>query len=189
MQTLLHCVRVICGLDEAATQVTPAELLILLEHSRDADVIVEIGTFEAKTAVELALRTQGHVYSIDPFFAGRLGVSYGRIIAHVTSRRRSVKNLTLIRGLSHVVAGSFDELIDFLFVDADHSYLGLQRDWTSWIPKMKVGAKVALHDVKLARNSPHRLGSMEFFESQVEGHPDFRQVAACDALVVIQKLR
>lgn len=36
--------------------------------------------------------------------------------------------------------------VGFLFIDADHSYDGVRRDWTSWKHRLVPGAKVAFHD-------------------------------------------
>lgn len=187
MRSLLHCLRVLVHIDEPATQVTQRELAILLEYARDARIIVEIGTFEGKTAVALARATSGSVYAIDPFLTGRIGISYSRIIAHVARRRSGARNLVFIRDWSTNAAGSFDLPIDLLFIDADHSYEGVKRDWADWVPKVRDGGVVALHDVRIATNSPVRMGSMEFFEREVEPDPAFEEIGAADALVVLRK--
>jgi len=36
--------------------------------------------------------------------------------------------------------------IDFLFIDGDHSYEGCAGDITSWLPHMKKGGVIAIHD-------------------------------------------
>src|ERR1700758_1355974 len=122
MKSLLHLVKFMLGLDSAASQVTDRELQMLLRYSRDARTICEIGCYEASTSVALALNTTGTVYSIDPFYRGRLGVCYGEYVARVHRWRNGVQNLVFLKGLSHEVGRTFDLSIDFLFIDADHSY-------------------------------------------------------------------
>lgn len=39
-----------------------------------------------------------------------------------------------------------DESIDFLFLDADHSYEAVTRDIRTWLPKVKIGGVFAGHD-------------------------------------------
>lgn len=39
-----------------------------------------------------------------------------------------------------------DKSLDFVFIDADHSYEGVKRDIISWLPKMKNGSILAGHD-------------------------------------------
>jgi hypothetical protein len=89
------------GLDSAASQVTDRELQMLLRYSRDARTICEIGCYEASTSVALALNTTGTVYSIDPFYRGRLGVCYAEYVARVHRWRNGVQNLVFLKGLSH----------------------------------------------------------------------------------------
>jgi len=39
-----------------------------------------------------------------------------------------------------------DKSIDFLFIDADHSYKGVKNDFESWFPKIENGGHILLHD-------------------------------------------
>jgi predicted O-methyltransferase YrrM len=38
--------------------------------------------------------------------------------------------------------------VDFLFIDADHSYDSVKRDFELWSPLVRSGGIVAFHDVK-----------------------------------------
>lgn len=184
---MIHCGLVVLGIDDPATQVTDAELDVLRRYAVDARTIVELGTFEGKTAVALARVSPGTVYTVDPFMPGRLGVCYGRVIARIAQRRAKAGNLQFLRGFSHDVAPRFDEPVDMLFIDANHSYEAVRRDWEDWTPKLRAGGIVAMHDVRVARNSPVRLGSMDFFEREVAVNEGYEEVAAADALVVMRK--
>jgi predicted O-methyltransferase YrrM len=188
MRTLLHCLRVLAHLDEPHTQVTSAELQVLLRYAKEAThAVVEIGTFEAKTSVALAAAASRTVYSIDPFFRGRLGLSYGEVISREVRRRSRAKNLVFLKGLSQDLAPEFDEPIGMLFIDADHSYEGLRRDWEMWTPKVRPNGIVALHDVFVAPNSPVPLGSMRFFEEQIADRSDYVLIERIGALGVLRK--
>jgi predicted O-methyltransferase YrrM len=179
MKSLLHLVRFMLGLDSAASQVTDRELQMLLRYSRDARTICEIGCYEASTSVALALNTTGTVYSIDPFYRGRLGVCYAEYVARVHRWRNGVQNLVFLKGLSHEIGRTFDLSIDFLFIDADHSYEAVKADWNGWFPKVRKGGYIALHDSKPAANSPHMLGSMRFY---LEDVPQIDGVVECDSV-------
>lgn len=41
------------------------------------------------------------------------------------------------------------ELLDFLFIDADHSYEGVKMDFEMYSPLVKPGGIIALHDIHL----------------------------------------
>ena len=42
--------------------------------------------------------------------------------------------------------GIRDESLDFVFIDADHSYEGCLADILAWTPKIKIGGMIAGHD-------------------------------------------
>ena len=50
-------------------------------------------------------------------------------------------------GFSHDHAPAFREPIDLLFLDGDHSFDAVQRDYRDWAPKVRPGGFLVLHDV------------------------------------------
>jgi predicted O-methyltransferase YrrM len=186
MRAAVHGFRFLFGLDCPESQVTPNELECLLAYVDGAQIVVEIGCFEGKTTVELARRTRGRVYSIDPFPRGRLGICYGEIIARAHCRRSAVDNVEIIRRLSHEAAPLFKHPIDFLFIDADHDYEALKRDWVDWFPKVRKSGIVALHDCRLASNSPEYLGSMRFYEHDVPRVDGIEEIEGVDSLAIFR---
>src|ERR1043165_8983461 len=137
MKSMFHALKVLVGVEAPASQVTDRELQCLLSYARDAKVIVEIGCYEGSTTVALAASTNGRVYSIDPFFSGRLGVCYGELVAKALRWRRRLKNIQFLKAFSHDVAPQFQESVDLIFIDADHSYEAIKKDWHDWFPKVK----------------------------------------------------
>jgi predicted O-methyltransferase YrrM len=56
-------------------------------------------------------------------------------------------NVTIVRQYSHLTAASMpDESIDFIYLDADHSYAAALLDLQSWLPKLKKQGIMAGHD-------------------------------------------
>lgn len=76
-------------------------------------------------------------------------VSNGRCILH--------------RNFSADVASEWDEPIDFIYIDGDHSLEGIYTDVYSWINKVKVGGILAGHDYKDGPKS----GMKDFFGGQL----------------------
>lgn len=129
--------------------------------------VVELGAWLGKSSVVLARGLKGNrgaqVHSIDPFsgegdersrtryedLASRLEHSLeAEFRANV--RRGGVEGLvTPIRGLSHEVARTWRTPIDLLFIDADHSYEAVLRDFDDWSPFVKAGGVIAFHDAWL----------------------------------------
>ena len=58
--------------------------------------------------------------------------------------------------------------IDYIFIDGDHSYKGVEKDCIHWLPKLKSGCLVTLHDF----NNVHFIGVRQAFE---EYAPDWEE--------------
>lgn len=186
MKSLTHFLKFVIGLDAAHSQVTDRELAMLLRYSRDARTTCEIGCYEGRTSVALARNAAGNVYSVDPFFRGRLGICFTELIARLNRWRNGAQNLVYLKGLSQEVGPKFDLPIDFLFIDADHSYEAVKADWEEWFPKVRKGGYIALHDCKLAVNSPQQLGSMRFYSEDIRDILGVRECDGVDSLVILQ---
>jgi predicted O-methyltransferase YrrM len=186
MNASIHALKFFLGVDKPQTQVTNAELKYLVTYAARADVVVEIGCYEGRTTMDLAKAARGHVYSVDPFFGGRLGICYGELIAKTYRWKKGIKNVSFIKGLSHEIAPGFVHSIDLLFVDANHSYESIKQDWQDWFPKVRSGGIIALHDCKVAPNSPHYLGSMKFYDTDIPKVEAIEQVAAVDSLALFR---
>lgn len=58
-----------------------------------------------------------------------------------------LNNLVLFEGDSHTNSKLFNkETIDFIFVDADHSYDGVKSDILDYFPLLKINGIIAFHD-------------------------------------------
>lgn len=185
MKSLGHFVRYVLGLDTPHSQVTEREVQMLMKYCRNAKVVCEIGCYEGKTSVTLAQNTIGAVYSVDPFFRGRLGISYGECIARLHRKRSDVKNLSFLKGFSVNVASEFRCAIDFLFIDANHSYDAIKADWDSWAPKVVDGGIIALHDSRIATNSPVAVGSVKFY-SDIPRFAGLMELDFVDSLSILR---
>ena len=56
-----------------------------------------------------------------------------------------------------------NESVDVLYVDGDHTYEGVKRDYEAWFPKMKVGGVIIFHDM-----DPGHEGVWEFFNRDIQ---------------------
>ena len=50
------------------------------------------------------------------------------------------------RGQSFDIARKFNEKVDLLFIDGDHSYEGCQLDVENWLPHLKPSGLIIMHD-------------------------------------------
>ena len=135
------------------------EMIMLQEFLKDfrTEKILEIGSFRGGTTMlwaQMVAPYNGMVYTVDLEF--ELG---GFIFADGSYYRRQVYNdspyekfVTEIAGNSHALeviekvkkqAG----MVDLLFIDGDHSYEGVKRDFENYFPLVKKGGYVVFHDI------------------------------------------
>lgn len=74
--------------------------------------------------------------------------NYGSVYKHFIENTSSLKDYIMpIISLSYEAPRYFDDLsLDFVYIDADHSYDIVKKDIISWYPKVKYGGIIAGHD-------------------------------------------
>lgn len=178
------------GLRAADTQTTAAERDCLVRHAAGRRALVEIGVMHGVNTglLRSVMSENGEIVGIDPHPKGRLGISFERRIALAELRRHRRGKARLLRQLSHEAAAEWgDRPIDFLFVDGDHSWAGIERDWHDWSPRIAPGGLVALHD---SRSVPERpdLDSVRFTAEMILPDPRFRPIDSADSLTVVERI-
>jgi predicted O-methyltransferase YrrM len=159
----------------------------LLHYARGKRRLAEIGVWEGGTTKRLraAMDPGGVLFAIDPFPVGRLGLSYQRPIAHGEVARVSNGEVVWIRKRGAEAAADprvRTAQFDFVFIDGDHSFAGLQADWQAWEPL--IGDVVALHD---AAGDPEQ-GSERYAREVIFPDPRFRLLETQGCLVVLQRV-
>ena len=158
---------------------TPPELLALAEVSKglpnDAQ-IVEVGSFLGRSSVMIAgsrkLQGSGKVHCIDPFDAS--GDSYSTEIyeniekeSKLTLRERfdhyvKISNvqdyIEVYSGTAESVAEHWKTPIDLLFLDGDQSPIGARSSYDHWIPFLKCGGMIMIHNSGDRTYDPEHIG-------------------------------
>ncbi len=130
--------------------------------------IVEIGSWQGKSSIVIASglkKNQGKLYCVDPFNGAgdaRSAVRYskdaaalGRSLIEQFQKNISDAGLSdlveAMPGFSSEVRKKWNETkhIDFIFIDGDHSYEAVKKDFLDWSPIVNVGGYVAFHDTYL----------------------------------------
>ena len=177
------------GWRSADTQVTAAERACLAKHAAGRRSLVEIGVMHGVNTALLrsVMDPSGTIIGIDPHPPGRLGVSFERWIAQREVARHSRGRAILLRRWSHEVAAEWSIPIDFLFIDGDHSWSGIERDWLGFSPHVVTGGVVALHDSRSVVGVPH-LDSVFYTREIILPDPYFRLIDAVESLTVLERV-
>lgn len=131
------------------------KILALIEQHRPK-VCVELGTYMGASAIPVARSIQrwgGSITCVDTW-AGHLnsdgGSNGGPPLMLVTCARAMVEaglsNVRLIPAMTVEAAKYWTEPIDFLYIDADHSYRGVSADLEAWVPHVKPGGLIVGDD-------------------------------------------
>lgn len=192
MREALHAFRHALGREAARTQTTPSERDCLRRYGASARLAAEIGVYEGVStrALREAMPQDALLYGVDPFFRGRLGICWGRVISHREIRRSRGARVEFVEKLSVPAAAEVPDGLDLIFIDADHSYEGIKADWETWTPKLRPGGHILLHDTRVPDHDPSvaGLGSVKFFEDTIRFDLRFRIVEQVDSLSVLVKL-
>jgi predicted O-methyltransferase YrrM len=159
----LRALAVGLGLIPPRTMHSAEDARVLLDATRAARRVVEIGVYEGSSALALCnvLSADAELHLVDPF--GRhpdaLPSGWGATewaTRHVVERavRRREGQAPSVHWhvvLSAELASRWSGEVDLVFVDGDHSESGCELDWTCWRPFVPVGGHVVFHDARADR--------------------------------------
>ena len=121
---------------------------IAFNHTKDGDVLVEVGVYHGKSVAFLIEQLQlaeklCKVYAVDVWASAK---QWNKFQENMFSL--GINHLVKpIRCLSDMAALQFkDESCRFVYIDADHRYMAVKKDILAWLPKVKSGGILAGHD-------------------------------------------
>ncbi len=162
-----------------------AWLLYGIVRSMKPETCVEIGSARGKSAcyVGLALRDngRGRLYAIDPHsptdWNDSDSVDSFEIFRQNVAWIGVGDQIEMIRTTSEEAARGWNRPIDLLFIDGDHSYEGVKRDWEMFSPFLSPFGVAMFHDTgwDLEVNVAHsheKMGVPRFVdELRAKGYP------------------
>lgn len=131
---------------------------ILTKYSKNAKLSIDLGTFYGESAIGLAENSE-KVITIDLFEDGDkiedplhrkmykvLFKNSHHTYDKISKRLSECKNITVFK--DKTISKQFDyvENVDCLFIDADHSYYGVKKDFEYWFPKVVKKGYIIFHD-------------------------------------------
>jgi predicted O-methyltransferase YrrM len=150
-------------------------------------VYVELGTYRGGSTYLMAntikkMNSNVRFITIDTFDNKALSKS-------LKSEAQAELNYSIVKNLMQTLEFDFVEVVksdtvmaaelypdlevDFLFIDADHSYTGVKSDFKAWSPKVKKDGLIAFHDSNFE--------PVKQFQSEIE---DWVQIDGVETLTV-----
>ena len=171
----------------------------------DNPVVVELGCFLGSGTVLMAgarkERGSGQVYCVDPFdcsgdaFSTPFYRDILRAYSPFTPRQIFLKNLkrcglqswaSACPGTADSVGSTWNKPVDFLFMDGDQSRRGALAGYLAWLPHLKSGAILALHNsvspMETEDHDGHRQLVREFVHT-----PDFEILAVAGSITFARR--
>jgi predicted O-methyltransferase YrrM len=132
-------------------------LYVLGRRAAEIGKIVEIGAFKGRSTWYLAhaleaAQSPHHVVSIDPHLE-RTRDEFERGVAAGGLAHRIESHVAYSHELADRIAGP----IGLLWIDGDHSYDAVRRDFDDWFPLLAPGGWLAFHDTVDVWYGPTRL--------------------------------
>lgn len=111
---------------------------------------VEVGVCKGEFSECILNTWKGHLYLVDPWtdmsdYTEQY--DHDSNLAETIERLKSFKNYEIVRKTSLQAADDFaDESLDFVYLDANHTYDAVLEDLNAWYPKIKIGGLFAGDD-------------------------------------------
>ena len=169
------------------------EIAIFQEHLKDLEGYgVEIGCLDGFSTVVILDSSKLVLTSIDPLIPDSMAPNLiGREPILMENLAPYADRHTFIKDLSWNVVNDWEQHLDFLFIDGDHTYPAVRRDYLEWTPLLNEGGLLAIHDSRM-----HRPGGANFHPGpsrlameEIYGKPAKWQIVAEDfSLTLARKL-
>jgi|SRR3989344_1729961 len=142
------------------------EVPFLAQYAKKAaNTIVEIGcAFGASSAIFLAHANKNTtVHSIDPFVVDSMAPfqatkeKCARNVNHILSslgKTDKIEQWKLHTDYSYNLVKQWTIPIDVLFIDGNHYYQAVSKDFNDWLPHVKTGGVIIFHDSRKEMGTP-----------------------------------
>jgi predicted O-methyltransferase YrrM len=180
------------GLVRPTSQTSVEERDTLARYSLGCETAVEIGTYQGLSSVYIAnsLLPSGKLWCVDPWPSAHGVSNPGLSICRRHFKRSGIMSrIVIVRDYSSNVGGTLPKIVDFAFIDGDHSWSGIECDWNLMAGRIRSGGYICLHDSVAPHDDPLRAhDSIRFFNEVVQCDSRFETVELVYSLAVLRRL-
>jgi predicted O-methyltransferase YrrM len=173
----------------AVAQITEAEGELIERCSAGARRVVQIGVAEGGSAwhARRTMSPSGTLHLIDTY-PKVMGLNLSSIIARRLVDEVEGARVEWIRARSDDAVRSWTLPIDFLFIDGDHAYEAVSRDWEDWHGFVEPDGRVAFHDALLEADwMDASFGSARFVSELEQRGDEWQMVDRADSIAVFAR--
>jgi MMP 1-O-methyltransferase len=160
------------------------------QSNQGAGVIVEIGSWQGKSTIALALgAAKAHrekIYAIDPHAVqpeeGYLEDTRSAFVTNIKQARVDGQVIPMVM-TSKEAAREWRQPIRLLWIDGDHRYESVKQDFLLWEPFVVNGGIIAMHDT-IRKQGPKKVLWENVFRSW-----RFQEIAIVDNITAARKVR
>jgi predicted O-methyltransferase YrrM len=151
--------------DKMGRFIERAGLFYITSRLNNPKTIVEIGSWVGVStcyiAAGLASNSKAQIFGVDTFKGSTINetasIAWNKSVNNMggTTLNRFIENITSAgfeKKISPIVSESYDaakkwnDKIDFLFIDGDHFYDSVKKDFDAWFPHLTSRGVLAFHD-------------------------------------------
>lgn len=118
-------------------------------------IIVEIGVLNGETTQLFLDNSNSKVVGIDPIIPDSMNSSMIGSLFKIRKLEEKYTNFKFFKAYSYNVVKTWNESIDYLFIDGNHNYEAVKKDFEDWFPFIRSGGILAMHDSAANRGGPH----------------------------------
>lgn len=120
-------------------------------------VTMELGADYGFSAICLGISNPGDVFTVDAFEGDpHTGFRNSEAQCRDNIARSGLQNVFVIKGRFCDVAKDWNTEIDILHIDGAHGYEDVKRDFETWLPHVRRGGVILLHDTQSFPNDVGR---------------------------------
>jgi predicted O-methyltransferase YrrM len=152
---------------------------------------LEIGSYQGASSaiIAKALAPDGYLICIDPWPDDNAEENSCRLIFERKIRRAGLQDLVrVLRGFSRDVQNELPRDWDFVFIDGDHSWEGIETDWNIVSPRMRRVGIVCLHNTVIpAAESWRDFPSVDYYREVIAKHESFERIEEVYSMTVLKR--
>lgn len=158
--------------------------------------IVELGTYLGRSTASLGIGSrhgnQTKVYTFDMYQGDSAMNTHPVMFDQMLANMKSVGvDDLIVASVSSTdeSAKDFNEPVELLFIDADHTQQAVSKDFNAWEPKVIPGGKIAFHDTyDIVQGGVRFVGPLQVIRDFCYDNERFKIVGRFQSITVVEKL-